>query len=54
MSRENVEVAGRAYAALKAGALDEFISYFDPEIEFSSRVLELEGTFRGLEGVREW
>jgi hypothetical protein len=26
----------------------------DPEIEFSSRVLELEGTFRGHEGLREW
>jgi ketosteroid isomerase-like protein len=54
MSQENVEVVRRAYAAMKAGALDEFISCFDPEVEFSSRVLELEGTFRGHEGLREW
>jgi ketosteroid isomerase-like protein len=52
MSQENVEVAHRAYAALQAGDVDEWVSYFDPEIVFSW--MAIEGTFRGHEGLREW
>ena len=52
MSRENVELAHRAYAAFQAGDFDEWVSYFDPEVEFSAT--EMEGPFRGHEGMREW
>jgi ketosteroid isomerase-like protein len=52
VSQENVDLAYRAYAAFRAGDLDEWVSYFDPEVEFSWT--ELEGHFRGHEGVREW
>ena len=52
MSRENVELARRAYAAFQAGDFDEWVSYFDPEVEFSQTAME--GSFRGHEGLREW
>ena len=52
MSQENVELARRAYAAFQAGDFDEWVSYFDPEIEFNAT--EMEGPFRGHEGLREW
>jgi ketosteroid isomerase-like protein len=52
MSQENVELAHRAYAAFQAGNFDEWVSYFDPEVEFSSTAME--GPFRGHEGMREW
>ena len=54
MSQENVELARRAYAALQAHDYDEWVSCFDPEVEFHSWLLELEGSFRGHEGVRQW
>ena len=52
MSQENVELAHQAYAAFQAGDFDEWVSYFDPEVEFSAT--EMEGPFRGHEGIREW
>src|SRR3954447_8813823 len=52
MSHENVEMAHRAYAALQAGDIDEWVSYFDPQVEFSW--MAIEGLFRGHEGLREW
>jgi len=54
MSQENVLLAHRTYAALQRGDFDEFLSYFDPQVEFRSLVLEMEGVFRGHEGVRQW
>lgn len=52
MSQETVDLAHRAYAAFQAGDFDEWVSYFDPEAELSST--EMEGSFRGHEGVRQW
>ena len=52
MSQENVELARRAYAAFQAGDIDEWVRYFDPAVEFNSS--EMEGPFRGHEGLREW
>jgi ketosteroid isomerase-like protein len=54
MSQENLDLAHQAYAALQEGDFDEFLSYFDPEVEFKSLVLELEGVFHGHDGVRQW
>ena len=51
MSQENVELARRAYTAFQAGDFDEWVSYFDPEIEFNSS--EMEGPFHGHEGMRD-
>src|SRR5436305_397874 len=52
MSQENVELARRAYTAFQAGDFDEWVRYFDPEVEFNSS--EMEGPFHGHEGMREW
>lgn len=54
MSDENVDVAYRGYEALRANDLDRFLGYVDPEVEWHSLVLEIEGVFHGHEGVREW
>ena len=54
MSRENVELVRRAYGALRRRDVEEFVDYFDPEVEFKSLMQEAEGTFFGHDGVREW
>jgi ketosteroid isomerase-like protein len=54
MSQENVELARRAYEALGRDDLDELLALVDPEVEWHSLVLEMEGTFHGHEGVRRW
>jgi ketosteroid isomerase-like protein len=52
MSEENVELVRRAYAALQAGDIDDWVSCFDSEVEFSW--MAMEGPVRGHEGLREW
>ena len=55
MSAENVEIAQKAYAALRDGDdIDRFLTYLDPEVEWHSLILEIEGVFRGHAGVRRW
>jgi ketosteroid isomerase-like protein len=54
MSQENVERARRAFAALQRDDIEEFLSYVDPEAEWNSLVLEMEGAFHGHDGVRQW
>ena len=56
MSQENVNVVRSAHAALARGDLDGFLSLLDPEIEFTSLIVEAEagGAFRGHKGVIRW
>src|SRR5215211_6708933 len=57
MSQENEELAHRAYDAFSSGDLEALLALTDPEVEFTSLVLEAEGgggTYRGHEGVREY
>ena len=54
MSQENVEVTRRAYEALRRDDIEGFLAFVDPEVEWHSLVLEVEGTRSGHEGVREW
>jgi ketosteroid isomerase-like protein len=54
VSQENVERAHRAYEALQRHDIDGFLTYVDPDAEWHSRVLEIEGTLYGHEGVRVW
>ena len=51
---ENVDLVHRCYEALASEDIERFLTYLDPEIEFTSLVLEIEGTFRGHDGVRRW
>jgi ketosteroid isomerase-like protein len=55
MSRENEELARRAYDAFNRGDWDAFVDLLDPGVEFTSLLLEAEGgTYRGHEGAREY
>jgi ketosteroid isomerase-like protein len=54
MSQENVDVVRGAFEAFRRRDLDEFLGCFDPDVEYSSFVLELEGVYRGHEGMRRW
>ncbi len=56
MSQESVELAYRAADALSRGDLDAFLSFCDPDVEFHSRLVELEGgePYRGFDGIRSW
>ncbi len=54
MSKENVDVARRACAAFLARDFDEWVGYHHPEVEFETLVSEVEGPYRGHEGLRQW
>ena len=54
MSEENVGTAKRMYEALARDDLEAFLAHVDPDVEFHSLILEIEGVFHGHEGVREW
>ena len=56
MSQENVELLYRAEKAFNGRDLDAFLALLDPTVEFSTRIVELEGggPFRGQDGVRRW
>jgi ketosteroid isomerase-like protein len=56
MSEENVERIHRAFDAFNRRDLDAFLALIDPEAEFTTRYMEMEGDpyYRGHDGVREW
>ena len=55
MSRENVAIYRRGYAAVNRGDIDGVLLTVHPDVEFTSLIAEAEGeTFRGHEGVRRW
>lgn len=55
LSKENVELARTATAALNRGDLDAFLRAVHPDVEFRSLIAELEGrAYKGHQGVREW
>ena len=49
-----MDISHRAYGHLQRDDIEGFLTYVDPEAEWHSLVLEMEGTFHGHEGVREW
>jgi ketosteroid isomerase-like protein len=56
MSQENVELTRRAYDAFNRRDLEAFLAFVDPQVEFTTRYMEMEGDpyYRGHDGVREW
>ena len=56
MSQENLELAHRASEALNRRDFDAFVALIDPEVEFTTRFMEMEGDayYRGHDGIREW
>ena len=54
MSRENVESYYRAVDAFNRRDWDAFAALFDDEIEVESRLVAMEGAYRGRDGLRRW
>ena len=56
MSQENVDLVYRASDAFNRRDLDAFLALADPDMEYHSRIAELEGgePYQGHEGIRRW
>jgi ketosteroid isomerase-like protein len=54
MPPTNEELAQLTYDRLRADDVEGFLEYVDPDAEWHSLFLEIEGVFRGHDGVREW
>jgi ketosteroid isomerase-like protein len=56
MSQENVELLHRAFEAFNQRDLDSFLALCDPDLEFTSYWMQVEGgsAYRGHDGVRDW
>lgn len=51
---DNVEVVRSTFDAFNRRDLEGFLDCFDPDVEYRSLVLEVEGVYRGHEGLRRW
>jgi ketosteroid isomerase-like protein len=51
---ENVELTRRAYQAFNDRDWRAFAELTDPDIEVESRLVAMEGGYRGQEGLRDW
>jgi ketosteroid isomerase-like protein len=54
MPQEDVEVVRRIFAAFRERDLEAFLGYLDPDVEFRSLILEIEGAYHGFDGATEW
>jgi len=54
VAQSDIDVVCGSHEAFRRRDLEAFVDYMDPEIEFTSLVLEVEGTYRGHEGIRSW
>src|SRR3954453_9379275 len=54
MGLSDTEVVRSSHEAFRRRDFDAFVECMDPDIEFSSLVLEVEGTYRGHDGIRSW
>ena len=54
MAQADIDLVRDSHEAFRRRDLEAFLGYMDPDVEFTSLVLEVEGTYRGHEGVRSW
>ena len=56
MSQENVELVYRILDAFNRRDLGTFLGLIDPEVEFTTRVVRVEGEphYHGHDGIRDW
>jgi ketosteroid isomerase-like protein len=54
MSEENIDVVRGTFDAFQARDLDDFLNHMDPEVEYRSLILEVEGVYHGHDGMRAW
>ena len=50
----DIDAIRESHEAFRRRDFDAFLTYIDPEVEFRSHVLELEGAYHGHDGVRAW
>jgi ketosteroid isomerase-like protein len=54
MAPSDTEIVTGSHEAFRRRDFDAFVDYMDPDIEFTSLILEVEGTYRGHDGIRSW
>ena len=54
MSEANLELTRRAYDAFNRRDWTAFAELMHPDIEVQSRLVAMEGSYRGEEGLRRW
>jgi ketosteroid isomerase-like protein len=54
MPHSDIDVVCGSHEAFRRRDLEAFVDLMDPDVEFTSLVLEVEGTYRGHDGVRAW
>jgi ketosteroid isomerase-like protein len=54
MSAENVEATRRAYEAFNRRDWETFAALMHPDVEVQSRLVAMEGAYRGEKGLRDW
>ena len=54
MTQSDIDVVCGSHEAFRRRDLEAFVECMDPEVEFVSLVLEVEGTYRGHDGIRQW
>ena len=56
MSQQDVDLLHRAYDAFHRRDLDSFLTLCDPDVEFISYWLQVDGggPYRGHDGIRDW
>jgi len=54
VARSDIHVVCGSHEAFRRRDLDAFLEHMDPEVEFTSLVLEVEGAYRGHDGARAW
>jgi ketosteroid isomerase-like protein len=54
MSRQNVELLHRALDAFNRRDLEAFLALMEADVEAVSRLVAIEGDYRGHDGIRRW
>lgn len=54
MSRETVDLIRRSYDTFNRRDWDAFVRLMDPEVVVESRLVQMDGGYRGFEGLRRW
>jgi ketosteroid isomerase-like protein len=54
MPQESTQVVRKIFDAFQRRDLETFLTLMDPEVEYRSLVLEVEGVYYGHEGLRSW
>ena len=54
MSQENVELAQQAFDAFNRRDMGAFLALMDADVEAVSRLVAMEGSYHGHDGIRHW